>query len=150
MWFSFVSPDISAARRLPSIFPCWRLLPVIKHPTEVACFCHSSDYLPRLLGGLYLIGFQLLCVAGEPLDQVMRDDVSRATGKRRVSGAGVLQLLPLPDPIHGPALPETGSGGNMQWTTEKRGGRNHQKTPELSLLPPPEVSALQTLVVNFH
>lgn len=59
---------------------------------------------------LYLVGPQFLCIVGKPLDQVTRDHIARAAGKRRVGWTRVLQLLPLPNAIHCPALPETGSG----------------------------------------
>lgn len=59
---------------------------------------------------LYLIGLQFVRIAGQPLHQVAGDHVARATGKRRVGWTGVLQLLPLSNAIHCPALPETGSG----------------------------------------
>lgn len=59
---------------------------------------------------LYLVGLQFLCIVGKPLDQVTRDHIARAAGKCRVGWTRVLQLLPLPNAIHCPALPETGSG----------------------------------------
>ena len=72
----------------------------------------SGHYFPTVAQCLvrHLVGLQLLCVAGEPLDQVARDHITWATGKRRIGWAGVFQLLPLPNAIHCPALPETRSG----------------------------------------
>lgn len=64
---------------------------------------------------LHLVGFQLLCIAGKPLDQVTRDHVAWAAGKRRVGRTSVLQLLPLPDAIHCPTLPETRSGQQLYY-----------------------------------
>lgn len=73
--------------------------------------CDYLHYFPTVAwcSVLHLVGLQFLCITGEPLDQVTRDHVAWAAGKRRVSWTGVLQLLPLPNAIYCPALPETGS-----------------------------------------
>lgn len=115
------SPDISVAQQLPSISPCSHLLPV-NETSRTDCSHYVHDYLPVIVSQqllcaavLHLVGLQLLCITGEPLDQVTRDHVARATGERRVGRTSVLQLLPLPDAIHCPALPETRSGQRIYY-----------------------------------
>lgn len=111
---SIFVPDISVVQQLPSISPCSHLLPVTRHPRQIPhiIFMTLCPQTPtatcfRLL---YLVGLQFICITGEPLHQVMRDHVAWATGERRVGRTSVLQLLPLANAIHCPALPKTGSG----------------------------------------
>lgn len=103
------SPDISEVQQLPSISPCSHLPPATRHPGPAAHVRITGIDRCYLAFVLYLVGLQFLCIVGEPLDQVTRDHVAGAAGKRRVGWTRVLQLLPLPDAIHCPALPETGS-----------------------------------------
>lgn len=109
---SIFVPDISVVQQLPSISPCSHLLPVTG--TQDVIFMTSCPRTPiaccsRLL---YLVGLQFICITGKPLNQVMRHHVAWAAGERWVSWTSVLELLPLPNAIHCPALPKTGSG---QW-----------------------------------
>lgn len=55
----------------------------------------------------HLVGLQPARVAGQPVDDVPGDHVPRAARKGGVRRARVLQLLPLPRPVHGPVQPET-------------------------------------------
>lgn len=55
----------------------------------------------------HLVGLQSARVAGQPVDDVPGDHVPRATGKGRVGGAGVFQLLPLAGSVNCPVQPET-------------------------------------------
>lgn len=103
------------ARQLPSRSPCSHLLPAQTHIGGRILTLHPSQHAltpPASVRWrlLYLIGLQFVRVAGQPLHQVAGDHVARATGERRVGWTGVLQLLPLSNAIHCPALPETGSG----------------------------------------
>lgn len=108
-------PDISVVQQLPSISPCSRLLPVTSHPALiphiilVVIWPHAVTVTCSWV--LYLVGLQFICITGEPLDKVTRDHIAWATGERWVGWTSVLQLLPLPNAVHRPALPETGSGG---------------------------------------
>lgn len=94
-------------------------------------FCQDVPQLPG--ARLYLVGLQFVCVAGEPLDQVLRNHVPRSARERRVGRAGVLQLLPLPDTIHRPVLPETVFGMQTSYppsfdsTRSDRGGLKKTK-----------------------
>lgn len=121
--FRCLLPDTSVDQRLPSICPCSHLLPVTTHSKRrsvqdrfftlafvIICYW-NGHYWPVFAWRrvLYLVGLQFLRITGQPLDQVFGDHITWATGKRWIGRTGVLQLLPLPDAIHCPALPETGS-----------------------------------------
>lgn len=171
--------------QLPSISPCSHLLPVTGTQEVI------HDELPRTPIAscsrlLYLVRLQFICITGKPLNQVMRHHVAWAAGERWVSWTSILELLPLSNAIHCPALPKTGSGQwrhhhhhilsapqlhpssfcqslpasfiwrspeltlscKQKWTIIQ--SQTYVLDTRLDLLPPPEIAALETLLVNLH
>lgn len=188
-FFSLPLPDTSVVQLQPSISPCSHLLPVTRHEKWIplVILLIAAHYVPTVVqcSVLHLVGLQFPCITGEPLDQVTRDHVAWATGKCRVGGTSILELLPLPNAIYCPALPETGSGWQiyhhhilspfhlmhhcydlsipvsfisssaddtlkLKSQAKYTSGFTTWSHAEQYLLPPPEIAALETLVVNLH
>lgn len=157
-------PDTSVVQQLPSKSPYSHLPPVNKQSGPFTNQIPPCSPLKNAL--LYLVGLQLAGIAGQPLHQITGNHVAWTAGKRWVGRAGVLQLLPLPNAIHCPALSETGSENHITAIMAiiaiivATSGLPLSSTPEsesrgklytgFDLLPPPEVTALEMLVVNLH
>lgn len=69
-------PDTSVVQQLPSISPCSHLLPVTRHPDVIFMTLYLHTPVASCSWALYLVGLEFICIAGEPLDQVVGDHIA--------------------------------------------------------------------------